>query len=137
MRVSPSARYSANTLIAVVRDVSERYKRFEAERRATRDMHTANRFTRHEVKNGLLSGIELTHTLRQAVTTFTDACQIDEPSETARDQVDEYLNELDRTLHSVLNTVSFFWLSRYLLVPQVFSHTFTGAFGFDGKGGGA
>jgi signal transduction histidine kinase len=55
-----------NARIVVVRDVTERYRRFEAERRAhmeslarQQDAQAVNRFTRHEVKNGLLAGIEL------------------------------------------------------------------------------
>ena len=71
MKVS---KHSEATMVAVVRDVTERYKRFEAETRAhaetiarQRDMHTANRFTRHEVKNGLLSGIELCRILGQSL----------------------------------------------------------------------
>ena len=93
-------------MVAVVRDMTERYKRFEAERRATRDMHTANRFTRHEVKNGLLSGIELTNTLRQAIDSSTLANGAKESVPMTNHQVEEYVNELDRTLHNILNTVS-------------------------------
>jgi hypothetical protein len=47
-----------NARIVVVRDVTERYRRFEAERRAhaslarQQDAQAINRFTRHEVKMG-------------------------------------------------------------------------------------
>ena len=108
MKVSRTRRYSENTVVAVVRDVTERHRRFEAEQRATRDMHTASRFTRHEVKNGLLSGIELTRSLRQSVSSIVKASPADEAEKLARDQVDSFINELDRMLHSVMNTVGSF-----------------------------
>jgi hypothetical protein len=64
---------SENSRIVVVRDVTERYRRFEAERRAhveslarQQDARAINRFTRHEVKNGLLAGIELCDSLKSA-----------------------------------------------------------------------
>ena len=55
----------SNALIVVTRDISERYRRFEAEKRAVSEQTArrkdaeANRFTRHEVKNGLLASIAL------------------------------------------------------------------------------
>jgi signal transduction histidine kinase len=62
-----------NARIVVVRDVTERYRRFEAERRAheeslarQQDAQAINRFTRHEVKNGLLVGIELCDSLKNS-----------------------------------------------------------------------
>jgi hypothetical protein len=52
-----------NARIVVVRDVTERYRRFSrtSEYRvlgSQQDAQAINRFTRHEVKNGLLVGIE-------------------------------------------------------------------------------
>ena len=47
-----------NALVVVVRDISERFKRFEAEKKVISETTArlkdaaANRFTRHEVKNG-------------------------------------------------------------------------------------
>eukprot|EP00978_Attheya_sp_CCMP212_P045892 scaffold365110_cov59-Attheya_sp.AAC.1 len=67
------SRLEENSLIVVIRDVSERFRRFEAEKRVisettarTKDAE-ANRFTRHEVKNGLLSAIGLCDNLRESL----------------------------------------------------------------------
>ena len=60
-----------NMLVIVVRDISERFRRFEAEKRvisettARRKDAAANRFTRHEVKNGLLAAIGLCDSLNE------------------------------------------------------------------------
>ena len=66
--------YSECARVGVIRDVSERYLRLEAERKAhmemvarQKDAQAVNRFTRHEVKNGLLEGIELCDSLRSAM----------------------------------------------------------------------
>ena len=63
----------SESFVAIVRDVTERVKRFEAEQRATaealarqKDAQNINRFTRHEIKNGLLAGIELCDRLRRS-----------------------------------------------------------------------
>jgi hypothetical protein len=64
-----------NARIVVVRDVTERYRRFEAERRnmeslaRQQDAQAINRFTRHEV-NGLLVGIELCDSLMNSMRTL-------------------------------------------------------------------
>jgi len=61
-----------NILVIVVRDISERFRRFEAEKKvisettARRKDVAANRFTRHEVKNGLLAAIGLCDSLNEA-----------------------------------------------------------------------
>lgn len=128
MKVS---RHTQQTAVAVVRDVTERYRRFEAESRAhaetiarQRDMHTANRFTRHEVKNGLLSGIELCRTLGQSLNelqsmlgengTFTPAKQLEvnklksklaESAKHVNLKTLKSLVDLDGTLRGVLDTV--------------------------------
>eukprot|EP00978_Attheya_sp_CCMP212_P045893 scaffold365111_cov63-Attheya_sp.AAC.1 len=67
------SRLEENSLIVVIRDVSERFRRFEAEKRVisettarTKDAE-ANRFTRHEVKNGLLSAIALCESLTESL----------------------------------------------------------------------
>lgn len=57
--------------LIVIRDISERYQCFEtekkliAERTARKKDFEANRFTRHEVKNGLLAAIGLVETIRE------------------------------------------------------------------------
>ena len=65
-------RLENDAILVVVRDISERFRRFEAEKRVvmektarTKDAE-ANRFTRHEVKNGLLAAIGLCDSLREA-----------------------------------------------------------------------
>ena len=58
-----------NVMVIVVRDISERFRRFEVEKNvisettARRKDAAANRFTRHEVKNGLLAAIGLCDSL--------------------------------------------------------------------------
>ena len=123
MKVS---RHTEHTAVAVVRDVTERYRRFEAESRVhaetiarQRDMHTANRFTRHEVKNGLLSSIELCRTLGQSLEELkgmvkNDGNQVDKQrlqeviansSDLLSNKTMQSLEDLDGTLHGVLDTV--------------------------------
>ncbi|GKZ00620.1 hypothetical protein MPSEU_001014100 [Mayamaea pseudoterrestris] len=130
--------HTNNSIIAVVRDVTERYRRFEAERRAhsealarQRDAQSQTRFVRHEVKNGLLSGIELCDSLRNAMDELcnkvraseirsrlerSDSLSEDSSSEIETTQsitskspltdlATRHLEDLDRTLHEVLDTV--------------------------------
>jgi signal transduction histidine kinase len=66
--------HGSDAIVSVVRDVTERYRWFEAERRAhaevlrrQRDAQSQTRFVRHEVKNGLLAGIELCDSLRNEI----------------------------------------------------------------------
>jgi hypothetical protein len=66
-------RLEENALVIVVRDISERFRRFEAEKKVISETTArlkdaaANRFTRHEVKNGLLSAIALCDSLQESV----------------------------------------------------------------------
>jgi hypothetical protein len=63
-------RVEDNALMIVIRDISERQKRFEAEKQVVSESTArqkdaaANRFTRHEIKNGILSAIGLCDSLR-------------------------------------------------------------------------
>lgn len=94
------SRLEENTIIMVVRDVSERYRRFEAQKRfvyetAAREKDSqANRFTRHEVKNGLLGAIEICGTLREQLTSYS---QLGVKTES--------IIELDSLLHDVLDLI--------------------------------
>jgi len=60
-----------NAILLIVRDISERSKRFEAEKKmiietvAREKDAEVNRFTRHEVKNGLLAAIGLCEGLKE------------------------------------------------------------------------
>jgi hypothetical protein len=67
--------HSDSNVIVTLRDVTERYRRLGAERRAyaeslarQKDAQAVNSFTRHEVKNGLLAGVALCDTLRNLST---------------------------------------------------------------------
>ena len=124
MKVS---RHTEHTAVAVVRDVTERYRRFAAESRVhaetiarQRDMHTANRFTRHEVKNGLLSSIELCRTLGSSLEELKGLVKNDDgkpvnkkrlqdalasSSDLLSNRTMQSLVDLDGTLHGVLDTV--------------------------------
>jgi len=118
-----------NSLVAIVRDVTERYRRFEAERRAhaeavarQKDAHNVNRFTRHEVKNGLLAGIELCDSLRNAFDSIeTQSADLSLQIKQIRDDAStvgsssrryegkylsrKYISDLDSLLHETLDTV--------------------------------
>lgn len=97
-------------------DVTERYKRFEAERRVhveamarQKDAQSQTRFVRHEVKNGLLAGIELCDSLRNAFDDMeksaTTANRNAQDGNTQTDTARRRIEELDVTLHEVLDTV--------------------------------
>ncbi|GAX19500.1 hypothetical protein FisN_19Hh075 [Fistulifera solaris] len=126
--------YSESARVGVIRDVSERYLRLEAERKAhmemvarQKDAQAVNRFTRHEVKNGLLEGIELCDSLRSAVEDLVAQSSLapspSNPSQRKRNgSVGEesdrevgsravsaltrrFIEDLDYNLHSVLDCV--------------------------------
>ncbi|KAL7493844.1 hypothetical protein ACHAWT_002670 [Skeletonema menzelii] len=109
-------RLEENAIVIVVRDVSERYRRFEAEKRfvfettARQKDAEANRFTRHEVKNGLLAAIEICGNVREQIASdfslFQTATKHDVliSEENVASRV-ENVTELDRTLHEVLDIV--------------------------------
>ena len=124
-------RMEQEAILIVVRDISERYRRFEAEKKVISETTArlkdaaANRFTRHEVKNGLLSAIGLCDSLRDSIASaskddptvkshvmskidqirkkgFFDNVQTEplDPQNMAR-----HLFELDKTLHEILDTI--------------------------------
>ncbi len=72
-----------SSCLIVLRDISERYQRFEAEKQlieeqtARRKDSEANRFTRHEVKNGILAAIGLVESMRDAKSTTSSSCRQD------------------------------------------------------------
>jgi len=124
-------RMEENALIIVVRDISERFRRFEAEKKVVSETtarlkdEAANRFTKHEVKNGLLASIGLCDILREAAATATATPTIiandmmngkNENDEIVSSMTSSaialreesraaFLFELDKTLHEVLETV--------------------------------
>lgn len=115
-------RVEDNALMIVIRDISERQKRFEAEKQVVSESTArqkdaaANRFTRHEIKNGILSAIGLCDSLREVLHYATVKKR---ESEAALDSIStadisHYLgendatrciDELDKTLHEILETV--------------------------------
>jgi hypothetical protein len=115
-------RMEDNALILVIRDISERFRRFEAEKKVISETTArikdaaANRFTRHEVKNGLLAAIGLCDSLTES---FDDFSRL-EKSQSSNDikeghvkkdvissevSVKRHLVELDKTLHEILDTI--------------------------------
>jgi signal transduction histidine kinase len=113
-----ATRLDENAVVVVVRNVSERYRRFEAEKQfvlettARQKDAEANRFTRHEVKNGLLAAIEICGNLREQLSNDINMLQADFPdtikSTISEESVSgrmESIAEMDRTLHEVLNIV--------------------------------
>lgn len=116
--------HANNAVIAVVRNVTERYLRFEAERRAhdeyqarQKEALTVNRFTRHEIKNGLLAGIELCQEASKLTAAMAapsrgnlsrqnslgSATRLGESGE--EHSAINCIAQLDQTLHEVLDTV--------------------------------
>ncbi|KAG7370268.1 hypothetical protein IV203_028014 [Nitzschia inconspicua] len=72
--------YGSGAIVGVIRDVTERFRWYEAERRAhaevirrQQDAQSQTRFVRHEVKNGLLAGIELCDSLRNEIEAIRQA----------------------------------------------------------------
>ena len=117
-----------NAMLIVVRDISERFRRFEAEKKVISETTArlkdaaANRFTRHEVKNGLLAAIGLCDSLRESVATDSkdDGAKVEALNkiEALRkishlphvkyadpQNLSRYLFELDKTLHEILDTI--------------------------------
>ncbi|KAL3809402.1 hypothetical protein ACHAXA_004583 [Cyclostephanos tholiformis] len=97
-------RLEENAIVMVVRNVSEKYRRFEAEKKFVFESTArlkdaqANRFTRHEVKNGLLAAIEICGNVRE---------QLSEPVMSHESLLSnlENMTELDRTLHDILDII--------------------------------
>lgn len=114
------SRHAQHALIAVIRDVTERYRRFEAEQRAhtetvqrQRDAQAVNRFTRHEVKNGLLAGIELCDSLRNTFEGMEQnllerkrgRMEVEAAALADTERSRSIIGEMDKMLHEVLDTV--------------------------------
>ncbi|KAL3796954.1 hypothetical protein HJC23_000707 [Cyclotella cryptica] len=109
-----------NSIVVVIRDISERYRRFEAEKRyvyettARQKDAEANRFTKHEIKNGLLGAIELCGIVRERMSDHYSELQRNKINLIAADSVTlkqslaatvESISELDRALHEVLDII--------------------------------
>jgi signal transduction histidine kinase len=118
-----------DAILMVIRDISERSKRFEAEKKmvlettARKKDAEANRFTRHEVKNGLLAAIGLCESLKESsFVSEEDSNNLDmdhvkvpdsadlqtgtfDDSPDYKPNITTYTSELDKTLKNILNTI--------------------------------
>jgi len=118
-----------NTLIVIVRDISERVRAFEAEKQMLFETTSrqkdaqANRFTRHEVKNGLLSAIGLYESLCDAQRSQLTKCQngadigigFDLGNPNFSDDIVRCMNELGKSLHETLDTILIEAMTRDLI----------------------
>lgn len=119
-------RLENDAMLMVIRDISERAKRFEAEKKmifettARKKDAEANRFTRHEVKNGLLAAIDLCESLKDTTFSGDDSTReagtatAPTPATFARAtsargepkaELSIYTRELDKTLRNILDTI--------------------------------
>lgn len=112
------SRLDENSLIVIVRDISERVRAFEAEKQVLLETTTrvkdeeANRFTRHEVKNGLLSAIGLYESLCEAhkvqlMKAFNDnnGEGIGSDANGSFQHVFRCMSDLGKCLHDTLDTI--------------------------------
>ena len=104
-------RLDEQSVVVVVRNVSERHKRFEAEKRfviettARKKDADANRFTKHEVKNGLLSAIEICSNIREKIAADSRLQSALSDIVSSDESLSAQVAELDTTLHEVLDIV--------------------------------
>lgn len=113
----------SHSLLIVIRDISERFHRFEAEKRLIREVTErkkdaeANRFIRHEVKNGLLAAIALIENLQGEIKAraATESTGRDRSPTRDRDtppfevlrrrELESSCTELDATVNEILETI--------------------------------
>lgn len=110
------AKLEGNSRVVVLRDISDRLQRFEAEKLLVQEVTSrkkdaeANSFTRHEVKNGILASIGLLDHIKDLVgqRTVTSSEQGGEPAgeeSSQNDEVADSVTELDSTLRDILDTI--------------------------------
>jgi signal transduction histidine kinase len=119
-------------VLVVLRDISERFQRFEAEKRLIQEITErkkdaeANRFTRHEVKNGLLAAIALLESIQGTIRNGVNAEEVvpnpdeavieavveaapavEDPIEVegSNAELENTCAELDITLNEILDTI--------------------------------
>jgi len=122
------SRLDENALILIVRDISERVRVFEAEKQILFETTSrqkdaeANRFTRHEVKNGLLSAIGLYESLCDAQKEQLTNSQFKDTTTGGvgfdadiSDDVVRCMNELGKSLHETLDTILIEAMTRDLI----------------------
>ena len=109
-------RLESDAVVVVLRDISERESRFEAEKqllieKTERKIDAqANRFTRHEVQNGLLAAIGMVSTVIDTIDEEPGKVKdIGEGSSSSfiesNEKLTQNIYELDSTLREVLDTV--------------------------------
>ncbi|GAX18322.1 hypothetical protein FisN_23Hu216 [Fistulifera solaris] len=112
------ANLEGNSRVVVLRDISDRLQRFEAEKLLIEEVTSrkkdteANNFTRHEVKNGILASIGILDHIkelmaqRRVIPGNLSGVSAEEESR-QRDQVIDAVTELDSTLHEILDTIRY------------------------------
>lgn len=113
-------RTSRNSIISIIRDVSERYNRFETEKKMAYEAisrqkdYQANRFAKHEIKNGLLGAIEVCEHVREQITSdFVGLHRSHASSKQLHGLISrqslaarfEYMEEMDSMLHGILDII--------------------------------
>jgi signal transduction histidine kinase len=112
---------SEQSCVLMFRDISDRLERFEFEKKLVQEQTSrqkdaeANKFTRHEVKNGILAAIHLLDHLRETMERkgILESSQDVPPrggdnsgeNGSHGDEVEESVAELDSTLRDILNTI--------------------------------
>ena len=125
------SRLDENSLIVIIRDISERVKVFNAEKElicettCRKKDAEANRFTRHEVKNGLLAAIGLYETLCDAQRFQLTKCHnesednggvgFDRAESGDENNVVRCMNELGKSLHETLDAIMVEAMTRDLI----------------------
>jgi len=105
------SRLEQNAIVIVVRNISERFRRFEAEKKAISETTArmkdadANRFTRHEVKNGLLAAIGLCDSLKENGNKSSTLLSTSASSNNEISHSQQIVLELGSTLHEILDTI--------------------------------
>ena len=120
------SRLDESSLILIIRDTSERVKVFETEKKVIFETTSrqkdaeANRFTRHEVKNGLLAAIGLYDSLCEAQSNHllkesTNDMRFGFGKTDRTTDVVRSMNELGRSLHETLDTIIIEAMTRDLI----------------------
>jgi hypothetical protein len=116
------SRVDDHALIVIIRDISERVRAFEAEKQIVFDTTSrqkdaeANRFTRHEVKNGLLAAIGLYESLCDAQRIqLTRSLHGSVDLNYSDDDIVRCMNELGKSLHETLDTIQIEAMTRDLI----------------------
>jgi len=110
-----TSRINETSLVVIIRDITERQKRFDAEKLAATELTArkkdaeVNRFTRHEVKNGLLAAIGICDGLKEGISRKPSILTAQDNSVQLTTAISfnasRLANDLDRTLNDVLDMV--------------------------------